>query len=239
MRKRLGVPNNVNLHKRTVSERRKRGQAGNEMIEFALLAALLVPTLLYMFVSGMNLIRLQENTQICRDIGDLYIHGVDFSTFDGQALAQRLSGGLGLQIGSQFAGNNASNASNGGVGYMVLSEVMYVGSGACSALPSGTACTNQNQYVFLQQIAFGNNGITFNGNVVSSALGMTTATMSPSGYVQNYLTDSKAACSKISSLLTTQLSDLQVAYVVETFFSSSNLSFSAVPGGGLYSRIFL
>ena len=222
-----------------VSARRKRGQSGNEMIEFALLAVLLIPILLYMFVSGMNLIRLQENTQVCRDVGDLYIHGVDFTTYDGQALAQRLSNGLGLQIGAQFPGNNADNSSNGGVGYMVLSEVMYVGSGACSSLPAGTTCTNQNQYVFLQHIAFGNSGLTFNGNPVSSALGTTTATINSAGFVMNYLTDSKAVCSKISGLLTTQLADLQVAYVVETFFSSSNLTFSAVPGGGLYSRIFL
>jgi hypothetical protein len=231
--------NPLSLRNSPVSPRRKRREAGNEMIEFALLAALLVPILLYMFVAGMNLIRLQENTQICRDIGDLYIHGVDFSTYDGEALAQRLSNGLGLQIGAQFSGNNANNTSNGGVGYMVLSEVMYVGSGACSSLPSGTTCTNQNQYVYLQRIAFGNSGITFNGNPVNSALGSTSATINSSGYVQNYLTDSKAVCTNVSSLLTTQLSDLQVAYVVETFFSSSNLDFSAVPGGGLYSRIFL
>jgi hypothetical protein len=234
MKKEPGMSN----HK-PVSARRKRRQGGNEMIEFALLAVLLVPTLLYMFVAGMNLIRLQETTQVCRDIGDLYIHGVDFTTYDGQTLAQRLSNGLGLQVGAQFAGNNSNNTSNGGVGYIVLSEVMYVGSGACASLAAGTTCTNQNQYVFLQQIAFGNSGITFNGNPVASALGMTTATMTASGYTQNYLTDSKAVCSKISGLLTTQLADLQVAYVVETFFSSSNLDFSAVPGGGLYSRIFL
>jgi hypothetical protein len=222
-----------------VSARRKRRERGNEMIEFALLAVLLVPTLLFMFIAGMNLIRLQQSTQVCRDIGDLYIHAVDFTTYDAQVLAQRLAGGLGLTVGAQFAGNNAANTSNAGTGYVIASEVMYVGSGACGALPAGTACTNQNKYVFLQQIAFGNNGLSFNGNVVASALGATTATINSSGYFKNYLTDANAVCPNMGSLLTTQLADLQVAYVVETFFSSPDLTFSAVPGGGLYSRIFL
>ena len=46
------------------------------MIEFALMAALLVPLLLWVFVNGMNLIRMIQCTQICRDIGNQYIHGL-------------------------------------------------------------------------------------------------------------------------------------------------------------------
>ena len=222
-----------------VSDRRRRGQGGNEIIEFGLLSLLLVPTLIYMFVSGMNLIRLNQGTQVSRDIGDLFIHGIDFSTFDAQSLSARLAQGFNLQVGSFYSGNNAANDGNGGNGLVLLSQVMYIGAGACSALPAGTGCTNQNQYVFTRRLSFGNKGLQFNGTTVTSALGTPTASINSAGYVQSYLTDARAVCPNIGNLFATQLADQQVAYVTETFFSSPDLTFSAIPGGGIYSRLLM
>lgn len=218
--------------------RHRKRERGNELIEFALVVAFLVPLFLWMFIAGMNLIRMIQITQICRDLGSLYIHGIDFSTYAAQQVALRLSQGYGLQIGSSFVGNSATNDGNAGNGFIVLSQVMFVGSGACASLPLGTTCTNQNKYVFIERIDFGNKALQFSGTTVRSSLGTPTATISPTGSVQNYLTDSGAVAANFASLLQTQLADQQVIYVSETFFASSDLGISAYPGGGLYSRTF-
>jgi hypothetical protein len=217
---------------------RRAGQKGSEIVEFAALAFFLVPTFLWSFINGMNLIRMNEANQVTRDIGDLYIHGVDYSTSEAQAVAAKLAGGFGLNVGGGFTGNNASNNSNGGNGYVVIAQVMYVGSGSCGALASGTTCTNQNKYVFLQYISFGNASLQINGTQVQSAMGTTSASINSSGVVQNYLTDPNAVASTVGSFFTTPLTDGQVAYVAETFFSSPDLNFTAYPAGGIHSLDF-
>ena len=96
--------------------RRRRTESGQEMVEFALVAVLLVPMLIGAFVVGMNLIRSIQCNQVCRDLDNMYIHGGDFSTYPLQQEAQRLAQGLNLQIGAGFAGNQQSNAGNTGNG---------------------------------------------------------------------------------------------------------------------------
>jgi hypothetical protein len=224
-----------------VAARRAGRQRGNEIIEFAVYAAFLVPLFLWTFVTGMNLLRMIQTTQICRDIGNLYIHGVDFSSYSAEQIAQRLSQGYGLNVGSGFAGgvtNMYNNDGNTGNGWVVLSEIMFVGAGSCSALPVGTTCTNQNKYVYLQRIDFGNRSVQFNGTTVASAIGTPGATINSSGLVQSYLTDPAAVASTFSNFLQTPLADGQVMYVCETFFASPDLGISAYPAGGVYSRTF-
>lgn len=224
-----------------ISARRTKGQRGNEIFEFALYAAFIVPLFLWVFVTGMNLLRMIQCTQICRDIGNLYIHGVDFTTYPAEQIGQRLAQGYGLNIGAGFAGgvtNMYNNDNNSGNGYVVLSEVMFVGAGSCSSLPAGTPCTNQNKYVYLQRIDFGNSSMQFNGTTVASAVGTPLATINASGLVQNYLTDSNAVAPNVAGFLQTPLGDGQVMYVAETFFGSPDLGISAYPAGGVYSRTF-
>jgi hypothetical protein len=221
-----------------VSRRRARSQGGWEILQFGLYAMFMVPLFLFTFINGMNLLRMIQIIQICRDLGNEYIHGVDYSTYEAQNVAARLAGGYGLTIGSSFAGNNATNDGNSDSnGWIVLSQVMYVGATSCAAVAAGT-CTNQNKYVFLQQIDFGNKSLTINGTTVASAVGKPTAPMTNDGVVQNYLTDSGAVAPNFGNFWQTQFSDGQVAYVVETFFASPDLSFSAYPGGGIYARTF-
>ncbi len=155
--------------------------------------------------------RFNECQEIDRDIANQYIHGVDFSTYAAQEVAQRLASGFNLQIGSSFTGNEANNSSNaGGNVYVVLSEVTYVGAGTCA---SADPCTNENQYVFVQQIGFGTQAIGTNGANVNSKLGTLTATTRSSGIVQNILTSAGAVCSNCSTYFQTQLTDGQTAYV--------------------------
>ena len=222
---------------RKVSRRRARSQRGSEMIEFAIFASLMAPLLLWMFIGGMNLIRLIQCTAITRDIGNLYIHGVDYSTYAAQSTASTLATSYNLQIGSSFTGNESSNSSNGGNVYVILSEVMYVGATSCSALPSTTTCTNQGKYVYLQYINFGNSSVKINGSGVSSSIGSApTASMTPYGTITDYLTDSGAVAANAGNFIT--LADGQVAYAVEAWYASPDLGFSAYPGGGIYNRLF-
>ncbi len=220
-----------------VSARRRVRQSGNEMIEFALSCAVLLPLMLWTFINGFNLIRMDECQEIDRDIANQYIHGVDYSTYQAQSVAARLAQGFGLQIGSSFSGSVANNSSNGGNVYILLSEIEYAGAGTCA---SASPCTNEYKYVFVQQIGFGNSSLQFNGVSVASKLGSMTASVSSGGFVQNRLTATGAVCSNCPNYFQTQLTDGQVAYVVEAFFGNPGLSFgSTYPAGGIYTATFM
>ena len=220
-----------------VISRKRSGQRGYEILEFGLMAILLVPAFLWTFINGMNLIRMIQCNQICRDIGNLYIHGVDYTTYQAQRVAATLAQTYGLQIGSSYTGNNPTNDANGGNGWVILSEIMYVGTSACSALPSGTTCTNSGKYVYVMRLDFGNKSLQINGSSLASVIGTpSSATINSEGYVSNYLTDANAVATNAGSYIT--LTDTEVAYVAETFFASPTLDFSAYPGGGITSRVF-
>ncbi len=235
----------------SVPPKHKRGQRGNEVIEFALIATFLVFGLLWTFVNAMNLIRMNEANQVTRDIGNLYIHGVDYSTYSAQSVASVLAGGFNLQVGSSFSGNDAANNANTGNAYVILAQVMFIGSGTCSSLDSGVTCTNENEYAYTQYLNFGNASLQINGVTVSSSLGTPSfpattsgscgtseACINTSGIVSDFVTGANAVCTNCASFFQTQLSDGQVAYIVETFFASPDLSFSAYPAGGIHSINF-
>jgi hypothetical protein len=237
--------------------RRRRTQSGQEIMEFGLAAVLLVPMLIGSFVVGMNLIRSIQCNQVCRDLDSMYIHGGDFSTYPMQQEAQRLAQGLNLQIGSSFAGNEQSNTSNAGNGLVTVTQIMWIGgttSANCkAALPA--ACTNQNSFVFTQQIQFGN-GTLANANTVTVGQ-CPAAILNSSGIVSisngSYVTDARAALagsaqtnmqalwqtsSEVSGGTATALTDGQVAYIVETYFQSPDLSVGSLSGNGVYARYF-
>jgi hypothetical protein len=229
--------------------RRTRTESGQEIVEFGLVAVLLVPMLIGAFVVGMNLIRSIQCNQVCRDLDSMYIHGGDFSTYPLQQEAQRLAQGLNLQIGGSFAGNQQSNTGNAGTGLVTVTQIMWIGgttSANCVAqLPA--ACTNANSFVYTQQMQFGN-GTLANSNTVT--LGQCPAAiMNTSGVVQNYVTNSLAeiagtAQTNLQSLwqvgngTTTPLTDGQVVYIVETYFQSPDLSVGSLSGNGVFARNF-
>jgi hypothetical protein len=233
--------------------RRKKTQSGQEIFEFALVAVLFVPMFLGAFVVGMNLIRSIQCNQICRDLDSMYIHGGDFSTYALQQEAQRLAQGLNLQIGASYTGNVQANTGNAGNGLVTVSQIMWIGgptSASCVAVGASN-CTNQNSFVYTQQIQFGN-GTLSNSNTVTVGT-CPSAVLNSSGVVQNYITDSRAALtgsaqtnmqslwqtsSEVTGGTATALTDQQVLYVVETYFQSPDLSVGALAGNGVYARYF-
>ena len=229
--------------------RRKNAQSGQEIVEFGLVAVLLVPVLIGTFVVGMNLIRSIQCNQVCRDLDSMYIHGGDFSTYPLQQEAQRLAQGLNLQIGGSFSGNQQSNIGNAGNGLVTVTQIMWIGattSANCTgALPA--VCTNANSFVYTQQLQFGN-GTLANSNIVSLG-SCPAAIMNSSGVVQGYVTNALAdlagaAQTNMQNLwqstngISTPLTDGQVVYVVETYFQSPDLTVGSLSGNGVYARYF-
>jgi len=233
------------------TQRRKKTQKGQEIIEFGLMAFIFVPLFMGSFVVGMNLIRSIQCNQVTRDLVDMYIHGADFSTYPMQQEAARLAQGLNLQVGSSFNGNQQANTGNGGNGLVTVTQIMWVGSTtSASCIAVGAAnCTNHDSFVYTQQIQFGNSTLS-NSTTVTLAT-PSGATINSAGIVQNYITDShaklpSAAQTAMQSLWganantgQTALTDGQVVYIVEGYFQSPDLSVGALAGNGVYARYFM
>ncbi|MEP6536153.1 MAG: hypothetical protein ABJF23_12580 [Bryobacteraceae bacterium] len=192
---------------------RRLTQKGNEMIEFGLLAMMMVPLFGGMFYSGLGLIRANQAHQVGRDVNSMYIKGIDFSQTVNKTLAMRLAGGLDLQL-------------SGGHGLLILSQVIYIGpltGPICLAtIASGQACANHDSFVFTQRINIGDTSL------YTSDLGNPSAPVNGGGIVQNYASNVGAALPNqtgFRSRWQTPLVEGQSVYVTETYFTSLN------PGG--------
>jgi Flp pilus assembly protein TadG len=229
------------------SYRRRKRQSGQEFVEFALVSLLIVPMLLGAFVTGWSLVRWIQCNQVCRDLTDMYIHGGDFSSYQYQALAQRLAQGLNLQMPS-FTGNQASNTGTSGDGIVTVSWVEYVGGTTDpSCVQVGAAnCTNHDSFVFLQRVQFGNSNVA---TLSPSVLGNPTTTnvsATGTGMMLSPVTDAGAKLPEpgqttmksmwqVSSGGRTPLVDKQVIYIVETYFQNT-ITLGTYPGDGVYAR---
>jgi hypothetical protein len=229
------------------SRRRQRGQ---ELLEFGLVLLVMVPMLLGTFITGLSIVRAIQTNQMDRDLTDMYIHGADFSTYPLQQMAQRLGRGLNLQIGSVFAGHQATNTSNTGDGLVTVTQLMYIGTTTdptCLAVPLGT-CTNHDKFVFTQRIQFGNGGLNaqYPSSLGSPGGG---ASMTSAGFVQNYVTDVNAALPsaaqagmqslwQVSGGGRTPLTDGRVIYVVETYIQPLNTGLNIYSNGAVFARYF-
>src|SRR3954447_5258497 len=129
------------------------GRLGVAMVEFALSLVFLTPLLLGAFIFGFRLIRSIQMSQITRDIGHMYIRGIDFRGAVPQQNAQTLASGFDL------AGTGKS--------LIVLSKIKLVQQVDCDAAnalvgsAAGNPCANLNKTVFLEQLKIGNTGIAY------------------------------------------------------------------------------
>jgi len=229
----------------TATRRRQRGQ---EIIEFAFVALLFVPMFLGMFVTGMNLIMSIQANNMIRNLGDMYIHGADFSSYQYQQLAQRMGTGLNLQMPS-FSGNLQSNTASNGNGIIRITQVMYVGKTSdpnCVAAGAGN-CTNHDSFVFIQRVVFGNS--TLATQYPSSMGDPAGATISAQGSVSNYVTDTNAklptagqaamvALWQTSANGQAPLTDGQVFYAAEGYFQTPSFSLGNNSSQGVSVRSF-
>jgi hypothetical protein len=233
--------------------RRRRRQGGQEILEFGIMAILFVPIMMGMFDTGMNLVKSLQANQIARDLGSIYIHGGDFSSFSMQQLAQRLANGMNLQFPAFGAGvtNVQKNVGAAGAGIVWVTQIEYIGptSGAqCQALLPAT-CTNHDSFVYTQQVIFGSSTVAAsNPNVLLDATA-NGATVNSGGIVQNPVTDATAklpaaAQTAMTNLWQTSangrapLTDGIVVYVVECYFQTTGTTLGNFSSSGVYARSF-
>ena len=232
------------------SARRLMREGGTQIMEFGLVAILFIPLFMGTFVTGMNVIRSIQVNHAVRDLSDMYIHGADFSDYAMQRLAKKLTGGLGLEVGTAN-GNAADNVANSGRGVVWVSKLMWIGnstSASCVAVQPAT-CTNANKFVFMEHIRFGNGSLQSERDASTGHPG---ATRDSYGVITvDRVKTANAAVpepnqTKLYQLWQgsnptigrTPLSDGQIMYVVEAYFKSPDLSLGAFRGNGVYARWF-
>jgi hypothetical protein len=239
---------------------RRRRQSGYEIIEFGLMAILYVPLFMGMFVVGMNLIKSLQASLLIRDLGNIAIHGGDFSSSQMQLLAQRLGNSLNIQIPAFGSGitNMQTNTAASGDGIIWMTEVMYVGptTGAqCTTVGSGN-CTNHDSFVYISQVVFGSSTVNAaHPSQFGSAAGngASFANSGASGSVLNYLTSAgaklpTAAQATMTTIWQTtnngqqSLTDGQVVYISEGYFQTPTLTLGNTGtdgvSQGVYARSF-
>lgn len=240
------------------TERRKKNQKGQEIIEFGIVGILLIPLLLGAITVGISCVRWLQATHICRDLDDMYIHGNDFTTYGYQQLAARLAQGMNLQIGTQSAFGNLNgptnghnwpytNTGNGGDGIVTMTQIEYIGSTTdpnCTAVGASN-CVNHDNFVYLQQIRFGNGTLASQGSMIGTP---TTTSINSSGYITSDVASDSGAKLQGAAQTTMQalwqnagspqaaLVDGQVIYMVEVYFQSSIALGYNSPG--TYARYF-
>ncbi len=214
-----------------VSARRKGRQRGVEAIEFGLWMFLMMPAFLWMFITGMNLIRYIKASDVTRASAMLYTKGQDMTDIGMQQVVARVANGLDLEVTTSGASGNSV-----GNGLLIFSRVEYVGA-SCS-------CNNAAQYVVTQRIYVGNRSLQLSGAGVESFAGPAPSTgwNVTTGLVANATTSNTTAIvnSAFSSLWGSALSDGQYIYMVESFFKpTTTMGSGPFDSAGVYNRIFM
>ncbi|MCX6632808.1 MAG: hypothetical protein NTW28_34850, partial [Candidatus Solibacter sp.] len=99
-------------------------------------------------VFGFKLVRSLEMAQVTRDLGAMYLRGVDFRTVGSQQTARTLA--------------ESFNMTATGTSVAILSKVKLVTTADCIAanavapIVAGSACANQGRLVFTEQLKVGN-----------------------------------------------------------------------------------
>src|SRR5581483_2035890 len=125
----------------------RKQQSGVSNIEFALLmATLITPILLGVFVFGASLIREVQAIQVGRETAELYSRNIDFSVQGNQDIVTNyVSVGLGMQ-------GNGGNVTGGSSGNGVVVISTYTKNNT-------TGATNNNLVVSSQLIVIGNKNL--------------------------------------------------------------------------------
>lgn len=197
---------------------KRKSERGAAAIEFTLSTMFLVPLLLGTLVFGFRLIRAIEMDQITRDLGHMYVRGVDFRNPGPQQNAQTLASGFDL--------------SATGTSVAILSQIKLIQQSDCDAanpgLPPGTPCRNLNKPVFTEQLTIGN---TSDGSSRFGTPPTSVGTVSATDQANN----ASAVATGFSSVMS--LSAGVVAYMAEMINQTPDLNIPGFSGAPLvYAR---
>ena len=129
-----------------IANQRKK-QHGVSSIEFALLmATLLTPILLGVFIFGASLVREVQAIQVGRETAELYSRNIDFSEQDNQDLVTSY---VAIGLGMQGNGGNVTGGTSGN-GVVVISTYTK---------NNTTGAANQNHVVVANRVVIGNKNL--------------------------------------------------------------------------------
>ncbi len=203
-----------------------RSEKGNALLEFAAVSIVVIPLFFGMVGAGIQLGRMNEAVQICRDAAHMYARGVDFSLVANQNILVNLATGTGMTV-------------NGGNGVVIMSQIVEVYQADCTAAGLSTGqCTNLGKLVFINRLVTGNTGLRASnygtppaglidslGNIAASDY-LTNSNVVVNGGMSNELTNAGLT-----------LNDGDIAYLTEFFESMPDLSFLGVGGStGVYAK---
>jgi len=207
--------------KRHQRSTRRKGVA---MIEFAFSCAILIPLLLGAFVFGFRLIHSLEMEQVVRDLGHMYIRGVDFRNAGPQANARTLASSFDL--------------SASGTSVVVISKIRVATQADCDANnPTvGIACANLDKPVFVEQLMVGNTALMVGGvNSSKSAFGTPPLLSNYTVSAANQANNGAAAAVGFAPVLA--LNPGEFAYVVEMVNATPDLNIPGLAGAPqVYAR---
>jgi hypothetical protein len=203
-----------------------RSEKGNALLEFAAVSIVVIPLFFGMVGAGIQLGRMNEAVQICRDAAHMYARGVDFSQVANQNILVNLATGTGMTV-------------SGGNAVVMMSQISQVYQADCTAagLTAGQ-CTNLGNLVFINRLTTGN-----------TALRPSNYGTPPAGLIDslgniaasNYLTNANLAVTgSMATELTNAgltLNDGDIAYLTEFYESMPDLSFLGMGGStGVYAK---
>ncbi len=212
---------------RIIDRKRKRGQGGNTLVEFALCMTVLTPLTLGLFSVGMGLTRNMQVTQVSRSTGLMYVRQIDFSILQNQRLIVRLTNGLGMQLNANY------DPDPNGKGVVIVSQVTVPSDTDCTGagLTLG-ACTNRGIPVITNRIRFGNTTLR------TSEMGQPPANLIAADgtvAVNDYLTNTALRAANFGNIMT--LNATEIAYITEVYFSSPDYDLPGfMTNTGVYSR---
>jgi hypothetical protein len=222
-----------------------------QILEFGLVAMMFFPLAMGTFITGMNVIRSIQANHMARDLANMYIHGANFSDPGIQRVAKKLATGLGLTLGPATTNSN-DNVGTSGRGIVWISKVMRIGGPTdahCAVTPSPSSCPNQNKFVFLEHIRFGNSTLqserdASTGHPGACVIDTTSGrvlddfTMTPGCALPDPQQTAYRNLWQTTSGGRTALVDGQVLYIAEVYFQSPDLNFGPFRGNGVYARWF-
>jgi Flp pilus assembly protein TadG len=134
------------------TQRRKRSEAGNALIEFTIAYAFLIPLVLGLGAFGLGMIKYLQVASIARTAGGMFVRGADFTQTGYQKILGKVSGDLG------FADANY-NILTTGKGVITLTVLMRIGTNQCANIQSPYVCNNKNKVVVIKQVVLGNRSL--------------------------------------------------------------------------------
>jgi TadE-like protein len=133
----------------------RKGERGSFMMEFALVAPILVLMLGGTIEFGMALNRSITASEVIRNANVLVVRGIDLSQSQNQQLLIRTAAGLGMNVAGSW------NPNPNGTGVIFLSKVLRVGPLECALGidhwdGNQNSCPNYGKYVIASRINIGN-----------------------------------------------------------------------------------